>query len=48
VFKTEIEAELTIEECQKLEIIMAKHGYKTIQQALETLIKEAYKNTNQK
>jgi len=43
VFKTEIEAELTIEECQKLEIIMAKRGYKTIQACIEALIKEAHK-----
>jgi len=35
VFKTEIE--LDIEECQKLEIIMAKREFKTIQQCIEAL-----------
>ena len=39
-----MEIELDIEDCQKLEIIAAKRGYKTIQQTLETLIKEAYEN----
>ena len=38
-----MEIELDIEDCQKLEIIAAKHGYKTIQACIEALIKEAHK-----